>query len=134
MIGERNIAYDDVRRIVNEYGQDVSILRDSETDMTRDQYGSITQRAPQVFKISAFPVRLNPSEKDLQKVGIREKVDLILYLSNERLAALGKTMDDIDPIRDTVQWKGKTYKITHRNPYSQFNDVDLYTVLGCVRT
>jgi hypothetical protein len=127
------MAYQDVQDVIDGYGNDITILTDSESQVTRDDYNSITQREPNRYSIRVFPVRLNPSDKDLQKVGIREKVDLILYISNKQMGELNQAIGDIDVIRHTIEWKSQTYKITHKNPYSQFNGVDLWTVLGCMR-
>lgn len=133
---EAEEAYQDVQDVVEGYGQAVKLLRNTEANTTRDSYNSIINRNPSgvnFVSIMAFPIRQNPSIKLLESIGIREKTDIIFYFSLKTLEAAGLSIDSFDLIRNTIESRGVTYKLTSKNEYSQFASRMLYVVVGGVR-
>lgn len=135
-MNESEEAFQDVQDVVEGYGTLVKLLTNTEATTTRDEYNSIINRNPSgtnFVSIYAFPIRQNPSLKLLESIGIREKCDVIFYFSLKTLNAANLTVKSFDLIRNTIESRGVTYKLTARNEYSQFGDRMLYVVIGGVR-
>lgn len=133
---EAEEAYQDVQDVVEGYGQAIKLLRNTEATTTRDSYNSIINRNPSgtnFVPIIAFPIRQNPSIKLLESIGIREKTDIVFYFSLKTLEAAGLSIDSFDLVRNTIESRGVTYKLTSKNEYSQFSNRMLYVVVGGVR-
>ncbi len=133
---EAEEAFQDVQDVVEGYGDTVKLLLNTESTTTRDEYNSIINRNPSgtnFRSIIAFPIRQNPSIKLLESIGIREKTDIIFYFSLKSLSLVSMTIKDFDLIRQTIESRGVTYKLTSKNEYSQFGNRMLYVVIGGVR-
>lgn len=132
---ESKSAQRDVLRTIKCYGAKVLISNGNEEDLERDEYGSIIDYSSLYLELSAFPVEFSPSQKTLEKVGIRENVDVIFYLSKLELDQneISYSDNDIDTIRQIISFQGVEYKIKSKNPYSLFGDDFLYVVIGAVK-
>jgi len=132
---ERNNALDDARSVINDYGDDIAVYRREETDIERDAYNSIIRRVPvEPILMKAYPIQFNPTENQLFKAGLRERVDVIIYTAMKDWIEhdLTDPYFQIDESRFTVELQGRTYLIKDKNYLNQFADSFLNITLGLV--
>ena len=134
---ERKYALTDAKFVIDERGDVVEIFLRKEADVARDSYNSIASRnttsAFHVF-MRAFPVQTNPSDKQLEKAGIRERADVIVYTAMQDWINAGKGFNDIDMSgRLTVIMQGETYELKTKGLVGQMNDTFLYLTMGLFR-
>lgn len=127
---ERDCALEDAKDFIDERGDEITLNTNNENAVVRDSYGSIINRAPTQYTMNAFPVEFQPTDDQLEKAGIREKVDVIIYI-----ATLDLTNNSIDHRSiDTTRWeiilKGDTYTIKEKNELNMFADTYLNVALG----
>lgn len=127
----------DVQLETNKYGKTVVLYLRDESKVTRDKYNSvISQTWTAKHTLKAFPYQTNPSEKQLEKAGIFEKVDAIAWFAIKDFEdkGIGETdilIDDAtDIVRSTVTVDGGSYTIKQKNLASPLGDNYLYIVLG----
>jgi hypothetical protein len=130
---ERRDALLDVKNIVDERGDYIEIFLRDESDVTRDQYGSIKKRniSQPMLKCNAFPVQYSPSEKQLEKAGIKESADVIVYTAMLDWINGGYGFSDIDINgRLTANLQNESYELKNKGLFGQMNDVFKYITLG----
>jgi hypothetical protein len=130
---ERKYALSDVQFYVTERGDIAEIFLRGEGDVTRDSYNSIEKRSQAAFQkfFRTFPVHYAPSDKQLEKAGIRERADVIIYTAFQDWMDAGKNFLDIDLSgRLTVIMQGETFEIKNKGLVDQFCDAFLYITLG----
>jgi hypothetical protein len=129
----------DVKRIVEQYGDNILLIPGDETNLKKDDYGSIIGRQPGTSPngqtIKSFPIRFNPTTKDLEKAGIAERVEVVFYLSKLRADELGIVIPSkiTDTVRMKIVYRGISFRLRDRGWYSQFGDEFLYITLGGMR-
>ena len=133
---ERVCAQADIKRMVDERGDLVKFNYRTEDDVDRDPYGSIEKRktpaAPLLFR--AFPVEFSPSQKKLEKAGIVEECDVLIYTAMQDWRNNGIGFADIEfATRNTVELQGESYEIKSKGLSSQFSDSFLYLTFGLVK-
>jgi len=69
----------------------------------------------------------------MEKAGIKENVDVLLYTAQQDWIDAGLTYEGIEVIRTTVDIEGCRYQVKAKNQFSQFADTYLYITLGCVK-
>lgn len=133
---EQELALIDARNVIRERGKQIEIRLHTEQKITRDKLGSIKNRGtvetdePTFY---AYPVRYNPSDKELDRAGIRERVQVTAKTSTLDWNDAGyslETLKAIDSIRATVIIDGAKYEIRDKVLESQFGDTYLYVLLG----
>ena len=134
---ERQYALSDTKSLVDERGDTVELFLRKEPDVIRDSYNSIsTRNTTSAFHafFRAFPVQNNPSDKQLEKAGIRERADIIVYTSFLDWLNAGKGFEDIDMTgRMTAIVQGTTHEVKSKGLAGQMNDGYLYITLGLFR-
>lgn len=127
----------DVQRVVAQYGQPVQITSPNESDIVRDDYGRIIKYGRTQWTLNAFPVSPNPSQRELEQVGIFDRVDCLWYLSSLDCSALSLNAASFvldknatDTNRMTIIFKKRQYRLVSAQDYSVFADSFLYLVLG----
>lgn len=123
----------DAQALCREYGQRIKIRLRDEDNITRDSYNSIKVRPSQktaLGEFGAYPVQYQPSEKQLEKAGLREKTDVAIYIPVLDISDLGFGFADIDIKRSTVILDGEQYEIRDKARSSQFAGSWLYYTLG----
>lgn len=139
---EREHALMDVQYHVNEYGADnvIQYIRGSEAKVDRDKYTSIKYRditatSPEIisYTMKAFPVEYMPSREQVEKAGLREICECVIYTSMKDWTTAGLVFEDIDMIRDTIVLNGIVYMIKEKSQQSQFADTFLYITFGLAR-
>ena len=129
---ERQNALKDVWNVMQERGDLVEIENRKEGDIVRDTYSSIEKRnLVTSLKFRAFPVEFQPSQKKLEKAGIKEQCDVLVYTSMLDWINAGVDFNDIEiATRNTVHVQGNTYEVKEKGLYGQFNDTFLYITLA----
>ncbi len=134
---DRTEALIDTKATIDERGDLVEIFLRKEGDVVRDRYNSIEKRNQSLgdstghLFFKTYPVQFSPSEKQLEKAGIKEKTDVIIYTAFYDWLNAGKNFKDIDITgRLSVNLQGETYELRNKGLVSQMNDVFLYITLG----
>ncbi len=131
-------ALEEVRRTRERNGTPITIQILDEAGVTKDNYGNIIARPSPVTKtIKSYPIRFDPTDKQLEKAGIRTKVDVIFWLSTKRADQLSLSFKDIDTVRAVVIHPvkdGVEYRIKQKQNIGQYGDKFLYITLGCLRS
>jgi len=135
--GEKNCALADAQHFIRERGAPVIIRLQTESNVTRDRYGSIKKRtSPGDLTFYAFPIIYSPTVKQLEEAGIREITDVLIKTAVMDWNDAGYTMDTlrvIDSIRATVIINNSKYEIKSKQLDSQYSDTFLYIHLGLNR-
>ena len=120
----------DIQNVNAEYGIDVDFYLKEESEIQRDLYGSI--KSTDILPDFTIPCMFNsnPSQYDLQKAGIFEQVSAICYVATKDFLDRGKTIDDINVNRTTLQIDGDTYIISSKNNSGQIGSVYVNIILG----
>lgn len=136
---ERDQALIDARDIIMERGQTVTVRLHEEQKIERDKFNSIKKRDISQtlgFSMYAFPVIYNPTQKQSEDAGIREKTQVIIKTAVLDWTDNGftiSTLKDINSIRATVIISGAKYEIVDKQLDSQYEDTFLYIHLGLNR-
>ena len=126
------IALNDIKGIVDERGGAIKIILRDEADVTRDKYNSIKKRAQNtVLEFNAYPIDFSPSQRQLEKAGLRESSDVTVWTAMLDWNNNGVTFEDIEfSGKTTVQLNGVTYEVREKNVVSQIGNVYGYLTLG----
>lgn len=136
---EKNSALNDARDMIRERGQAIKIHFHYETGITRDKFNSIKKRsqaAAPAVTMYAFPVIYNPTTKQLDAAGIKEKTEVLIKIAVLDWVDAGysvATLKDLDSIRASVIIAGAKYEISSKQLDSQYADTFLYIHIGCNR-
>jgi len=121
----------DVRDLCREYGFPTKIEIRGESDVGRDRYQSIKQRTTMhPLNVWAFPFVHNPNTKEIEKAGLREQADAMMYFSKLEMEEQEWGFDDIELIRCTVIVEAHQYRIKEKNLHSHHGRDHLYITLG----
>lgn len=124
-------AMHEVQRVVNEIGQYVEFDLRGETNVTRDDYNSIKTRAQAGIKrFKAYPVTYNPSIEQVEKAGLKEVTDVIIYTAYQDWIDAGYTIDKLDMVRATIKLNGYTFEVKDKNLIDTFGNSYLYMTIG----
>lgn len=127
-------ALQDVLEICTQYGDTVSVYIRNEGDVSRDIYGDYKygKIEPDVTHIDmpAFPIQFQPTQRQLEKAGIKENVECLIYTPMKAWIDNNLEFDDIDMTRSTIDYQGNKYVIKEKALFSQFTSTFLYITLG----
>ena len=144
---ERDCILQDIKDEVDERGDHVYIdLRDEE-DLTKDRYRNNVLksqlRAGRLF-LRAYPVEFRPSIYRLEKAGLRQETDCVIWTSMQDWIQAGIDFDNIEmrenPIEEiknqrfSVKLQGSTWAIKEKALVLQVNDTFAYITLGLNKT
>jgi len=131
---ERDQALQDVSEIINEYGNDVVLYVHGETGVTRDKYGSIIAQATTgtgtIFYLKAYPVDHRPNRIQMEKAGIREACECIIWFSMLDITTAGLSFDEMESEKITVTVDGNDYKLSEKAKVNPYGDAFLYLTMG----
>jgi len=128
---ERDGALIDAKSVVDEYGDEIKLILRNEGNVTRGKYGGIKRKTTTTeYTFNAYPIIYNPGIYALEKAGLRQEVNVVIYLAVKDFIDNSLDFDDIGIIRSTVQMKNGAYEIKEKAQVSQFADVFLYYTLG----
>lgn len=128
---ETNCALMDAQNEINERGEQLKFILRGEGDLKRDRYNSIKAKnqKPKYF-LKAFPITIDPSSRELEKAGLREEVDALVYTSMKEWSDQSVDFIDIEPEKMSVILRGETYEVREKGMVSQFSDTFLYLTFG----
>ncbi len=128
---ERNDALKEVQDIVNAEGVFVHIILRGESNVTQDEYKSVKNKAQlKSVWLKAFPIIDNPSKNEIDKIGLKEDTEIVIYTSMKDWIDKGYSFDDISLEYSTVKYDGATYKIRDKKRLDKIGNQYLYIVLG----
>lgn len=130
-------ALQDVYDIANQYGDFVAIYIRGEGQIGRDIYGDYKEGKiePTVTHIDmpAFPITFNPTLRQLEKAGIKEACELLIYTPMKSWTDNALEFEDIDMTRSTVDYLGNKYIIKEKALSGQFTTAYLQITLSLKR-
>lgn len=135
VLWDRVAGQTDIKSIVDERGEIIKVVFRGEDKVYRDRYNSIEQRNQStVIFIKAFPVTFTPSQKQIEKAGLKEKCDLMLYTAY--LDWINNSIEfervEIDG-RTTIQLRGSDYEIREKGVDVHLADSFGYLTLGLAK-
>jgi hypothetical protein len=136
---EKDNALKDAETIIKLRGAEITVRLYEESGVTRGKYNTIKKRNSistpgQTFY--AYPIIYNPTEKQLEDAGIRERTEVLIKTAVKTWIDYGYTMETlrvINSIRATVIMDGAKYEIKDKQLDSQYQDTFLYIHLGLNR-
>jgi hypothetical protein len=138
-------ALQDAQAMTAEYGNPVTFNQRKESEVTRDLYNSIASRAVPTgvfpFNVNAATISYNPTSKQLEKVGLREKCDVTIKCAVQDFMDIGVAFDDLETIRTTVviqpvipgESSGATYEVREKSRTGAYANGYLYYAFGLSR-
>lgn len=125
-----------------EYGQGVSIHIRGEDEITRDTYGSIVSRPLDLYTMvqNAAEISYQPTRKQLEKAGLREETDAIIYVAMQDFIDKGLSFDDLEIKRMSIdihaipgEVNGTRYEVKEKSRAGAFGNGYLYITFGLRR-
>lgn len=120
----------EVKCVIDQYGMEVEFFIEDENEITRDKYGSIIKDTDSSLKMNAYPLTYNPTDKQIEKAGLRERTEALFYTATQDWKDAGIDFKDIEIIRSKVEINGERYVIKDKGRISQFSDTFLYITFG----
>ena len=121
----------DIKQVLDEWGAAITIQLREEPEVTRGKYNSLKKRgAPTTITAKAYPVEYNPSIYQIEKAGLRENVEVIIYTAMCDYINASVGFDDIEIKRSTVILDSQRYEIRDKKKFGQIQDTWLYIILG----
>ena len=117
-------ALRDVQYIMNDRGDIFYIFLRGESEVVRDKYNSIkTVNTTYDFSMYCYPFISNPTQDQMNKAGIYQKADAIVYTAYKSWTDNGYTINDIDTLRSTILYDEQSYQIKEKNNSNQIGDL-----------
>lgn len=125
-----------------QYGTPVTFRPRKESDVSRDSLGTIKKKSiTPTFETWALPVERQPDARKLEKAGVREIVDVLIYTPIQSWidaglvedSTLGIDFSRIDTIRDTVLLDGEEFKIADKALSTRVGKFPVYITFGLKR-
>jgi hypothetical protein len=121
-------------------GDDIKILPGIDPgDTEQDDYGAIIKRSDQNAKtVRSYPIRFQPSAKELEESGLAFRVDAAFPVAHGELVRAGLKIENIeqavevDPTRAALIHQGVQYLIATIGRPHTINDKSLAYVFGCM--
>lgn len=129
-------ALRDAQTVCRRYGDLITVYDRTEANITRDSYNSIKARSttsPIPKTMYAYPIDFQPNQKQIEKAGLRESCELMIYTPKKSWSDIGVDFEDIDLIRDTFIIRNIKYVIKEKGLSSQFGNTYLYCTFGLSR-
>jgi|GEM_PF-6736949 len=133
---EMNDALYDAKSIIDERGTVIQFIYRHEQNVERDDYNSIKKKSniDTKYFFRAYPVEFRPNEKRLEKAGLREECDVLVWTAMKDWMDIGLNFSDIIlNLNHSIILEGETYEIRDKALVSQFADTFLYITLGAFK-
>lgn len=125
-----------------QFGTSIILKLFGESDIVRGSLGTIQRRPTTGVTIKAYPVERQPDARKLEKAGIREEVDVVIWTPAQSWIEAGIVEDDrlgesfasIDMTRSTVILDGQEWKIADKGFATRIGDKPIHITLGLKRT
>lgn len=136
-------ALQDVQSSEREYGQPVVITIRGEEGVNRDSYGSIvghTATGDVVMRQNAATIEYQPTKYKVEKAGLREECDVIVYVAMKDFTDLWLSFNDLEVKRMSVdigsipgEILGDHYEVREKSRAVAYGNGYLYVTLGLRR-
>jgi hypothetical protein len=134
-------ALSDVEEQASIMGTPITYIYRKEGNVARDSLGTIKQRSLETpYQFNALPVERYPDYKKLERAGLREGVEAIVYLPmatffeygliRQDVNKLGSDFSALETVRSTVVLDGSEWKIADKGLFGRLSWVPLYVTLG----
>jgi hypothetical protein len=142
VLHEFRLALLDGQATAREYGNPVRVrLRGAESDVSRDPYRSIKARpTATVFDLNSPQMDFSPTVRRLEKAGLRQDCDLVVWLCVQDMMDRGISFDDFEVNRTTIdalalpgEDGGTSYQVREKAKACQFAVGYLYWTFGLTR-
>ena len=131
---ETAAIFGDIYCAACEYGMDIIFNLRTESTVHRDRYRSIDRMETTTpTTIKALPVTFQPNRKQLEKAGLTEEVEVLVYTASKFWDDLSIDFDDISMIVATVDLLGKEYSIKEKGLSGQIGNSWGYYTFGLVK-
>ena len=128
---EAEHALRDVQAAALEYGTEVKFYTPTESTVNRGRYNSVKSMAIDVdITVYANQVDYSPSKKTLERVGLSEDTEIIVYIPTQEFTDVTHDIKSIDLIRWRMVVKGREYIMSDKKSWSEIGDTYLYIVIG----
>jgi hypothetical protein len=128
---ERQCALIDAQNVINERGDEVTLIIRTETGVTRDAYGSIVKKQDATkYYFKSYPINWSPNSDTLKQAGLREECNVIVNFGMKDFKDNGLNFADLDINRMSVILQGQDFEIKEKGLNSQFSDTFLYISFG----
>lgn len=129
---DRIYGLKDVQNMINERGEYIKVILRQESQVTRDGYNSIEKRNQEtVYWMKAYPINFSPSAKQIEKAGLREQNNVLIYTAMQSWIDVGVDFEDIEfEGRTTIMLRNQEYEIREKGLESQLGDTFGYVTLG----
>jgi len=110
--------------------------------VTRDLYGSIINRSAGLIVMTqnAATITYQPIRRELEKAGLREECDILIYVAMQDFIDQGLSFDDLEIKRMTIginaipfESSGNRYEVKEKSKAGAFGDGYLYVTFGLKR-
>ena len=130
-------ALTDVECQVNEVGLELTFESIIESDLRRDKYRSVQRNidvpTSRTLTVYAYPAIFSPNTKQIEKAGLFEPSDIIVYTPMKTWIDASFTFDNLDLIRWDVVVNDAVYHIEEKTRYGQLGSDYLYVVFGLTK-
>lgn len=125
-----------------QFGTTIIFKPFGESELIRGSLGTIQRRPLDGVTMKAYPVERQPDTRKLEKAGIREEVDVVIWTPAQSWIEaglvddekLGETFAAIDMTRSTVILDGQEWKIADKGFATRIGDKPVHITLGLKRT
>ena len=125
-----------------EYGQPVILHIRGESNVTRDDYGSIIDRKTDTVTMiqNAATIDYQPNKYQMEKAGLRQECGATVWIAMQDFIDKGLDFDDIETKRMTIdimatpgESNGTAYEVTEKSRAGAFGNGYLYVTFGVRR-
>lgn len=124
-----------------QFGTMITVKLFGESDISRDNLGTIKRRPTTGIAMKAFPIERQADRRKLEKAGIREDVDVIAWTPAQSWidagilddTNIGETFASIDMTRSTVILDGQEWKIADKGFATRIGEFPVHITLGLKR-
>lgn len=132
---EQKHMLSDTWRSAKKAGYEIKLKLRTEDIITKDKYGSIIGKSSEITKTYyAHPMSFSPSQREIDKTGIKETVDALAYIPMKFFIDDGYTTGDniniLDMIRDEVITSDGNYIIKDKVLDTPISKIFQYIILG----
>lgn len=117
-------------------GTYVKIKSGKEASVDRSKYTDVKSRnSSGDMRIKAFPIRFNPSEKEMMKAGIVVPVEVIFWIPKAVFDRMGYKYDEIQESSGVILHEkiNQSYLISKKNIVAQNTNSFVYLTIGANR-
>ena len=131
---ETTILRAEIENLIIEYGTPIDVHIRNESNVDRDRYGSIKKfKDVDSYIIYAYPITSNPTTGQMEKGGLREKCDTMIWTPAKSWDDIGLNFRDFDYERMSFTFDGQFYIMSEKNQVFRVGNVFIHIVFGLTK-